>query len=178
MHLAMDVHYESTASSGAVIGFEDWSDSSPEVEAVIHVEDAPAAYRPGYFFQRELPLLLKLWSAAQDLQDVDAIVIDGYTWLDDQERPGLGAHLYRALDGSVPVVGVAKTLFQGSNAVRVMRGASTKPLYVSTAGIDACEAADLISTMHGRNRTPTLLKHVDRLARGIVEPDAEKQLTR
>ncbi len=38
-------------------------------------------------------------------------VIDGYVWLDDQGKKGLGARLYDALDAQIPVIGVAKTLF-------------------------------------------------------------------
>jgi deoxyribonuclease V len=64
-----------------------------------------------------------------------------------------------------PVVGVAKSRFDGARAVEVYRGGSIRPLYVSAAGLDPEEAAEKIRSMHGRHRVPTLLKRVDRLAR-------------
>jgi hypothetical protein len=41
-------------------------------------------------------------------------IVDGYVWLDDAGKPGLGAHLYQALGGRVAVLGVAETKFRGA----------------------------------------------------------------
>ena len=123
-----------------------------------------AKYQPGRFFERELPCLLAVLDG--HLHDVAAVVIDGYVTLDTLGKPGLGTYLFDALDGKIPVIGVAKTAFQGSlHAVPVVRGASRTPLYVTTAGMDVQEAAEYLRDMHGPHRLPTLLKRVDRLCR-------------
>src|SRR5262249_41493557 len=101
----------------------------------------------------------------------DAIVIDGYVWLDGKGRRGLGAHLYEALDQSIPVIGVAKTRFAGAEtfARQVIRGRSASPLWITAAGIGAAEAAGHIRAMHGEHRIPTLIGLADRLARSGLE---------
>ena len=96
------------------------------------------------------------------------IIIDGYVWLGDEFHPGLGAYLYEALGRVTVVIGVAKAHFQEGPAVRaVKRGASSRPLYVTAAGIDLNEAAQSVVELHGEFRIPTLLKRVDRLSRGL-----------
>jgi deoxyribonuclease V len=132
------------------------------------VED-PAPYEPGRFYRRELPALLAVLSKFTLPPEV--VIIDGYVWLGDWDHPGLGAHLHKALGGSVAVIGVAKKLFLRGPAVQtIRRGNSARPLYVSTAGMDLNEAAARIVGLHGEFRLPTLLKRVDRLCRGY--PDA------
>ena len=99
-------------------------------------------------------------------EPLEAIVIDGYVWLDAAGRPGLGAHLFEALGGRIPVVGVAKSAFQGSpHAERVLRGTSARPLYVTAAGLDARQAAAAVGSMHGPHRFPTVLQRADALSR-------------
>ena len=66
----------------------------------------------------------------------------------------------------VVVVGVAKTFFVGAPAREVLRGGSKMPLYVSAAGMEVEDAADSVARMHGGYRIPTMLKRVDRVARG------------
>ena len=94
------------------------------------------------------------------------IVIDGYVWLGDDQAPGLGAHLHRAIGGRSAVIGVAKTRFLSARPVEeVHRGSSRVPLYVTAVGLDLSESARCIREMHGPYRIPTLLKRVDRLCR-------------
>lgn len=53
----------------------------------------------------------------------DLVVIDGYVWLDDRDRMGLGGHLFESLGQAVPIIGVAKTRFAAAtSAVEVFRG--------------------------------------------------------
>ena len=68
----------------------------------------------------------------------------------------------------IPVIGVAKTGFQGADVVAeaVLRGKSERPLWVTAEGIEVDRAARWIRQMHGPHRIPTLLKRVDRLCRG------------
>jgi len=93
------------------------------------------------------------------------VVIDGYVWLDQSGRKGLGALLFEALNETVSVIGVAKNRFSGSNGTDVFRGTSRKPLIVTAAGIDEREAARLIQLMHGQYRIPTLVKRADYVSR-------------
>jgi deoxyribonuclease V len=118
-------------------------------------------YRPGEFYRRELPPLRAVIRAADE---VALIVVDGYVDLDPDGRPGLGAHVHAEF--SVPVIGVAKTAFgTATHAARVLRGQSSRPLYVTAAGMTIADAAVLVTEMAGRFRTPDALKTVDRLAR-------------
>ena len=61
---------------------------------------------------------------------LECVVIDGYVWLDEAQKAGLGAHLFAALEGKTPVIGVAKTHFLGAPASEVKRGSAERPLYV------------------------------------------------
>ena len=143
--------------------FEEWTSEQPVEELREFIENV-APYKPGSFFRRELPCLLKLLDRV--LGRFDLVIIDGHVWLGAENRPGLGAHLYRALDGQVPVIGVAKSQFKGAtNARPVLRGRSLRPLYVTAVGIDPVAAATNIKRMHGTYRIPTLLKRVDELCR-------------
>ena len=118
-------------------------------------------YRPGEFYRRELPPLRAVIPAADELA---LIVVDGYVDLDPDGRPGLGAHVHAEF--AVPVIGVAKTAFgTATHAARVLRGQSSRPLYVTAAGITVADAAVLVTEMAGRFRVPYALKTVDHLAR-------------
>ena len=127
-------------------------------------------YRPGEFCRRELPPLRAVIPAAGELS---LIVVDGYVDLDPDGRPGLGAHVHGEF--GVPVVGVAKTAFgTATHAARVLRGQSSRPLYVTAAGMTIADAAALVTEMAGRFRIPDALKTVDRLARTGPRPLASR----
>ena len=162
MILAVDVHYTEPGATAAGVLFDDWIAASPSGIAVSRFADV-APYEPGAFYRRELPCILGLFREHALQPD---IVVDGHVFLDDADRAGLGKHLFDALDGRVPVIGVAKTAFVGIGANHeVLRGDSARPLYVSAAGVDLDTAKAHIRTMHGAHRIPTLLKAVDRLCR-------------
>lgn len=159
---ALDVYYRDGDAVAACVLFRTWADAAPAREVV---EPCPGVepYRPGEFFRRELPCLLRC--IARIDEPLEAIVIDGYVWLEDG-APALGGHLYRALGERVPVVGVAKSRFgKAGPFVEVTRGASLRPLFVSAAGLELALAAEHVRSMHGAFRMPTLLKRVDRLCR-------------
>lgn len=162
MIACLDVDYRETEACAAAVTFLDWGDASSREERVVRIPDVQP-YEPGQFFRRELPCLLEV---LKTLPELSTIIIDGYVWLDGASKPGLGAHLHEALGGSVPVIGVAKTSFKGSDFARqVIRGASIKPLFVTAAGMDVQLAAEWIRSMHGPYRIPTLLSRVDHLCR-------------
>lgn len=128
MLFATDVHYRSDHAKAIGLTFSDWStDQTQQWFETIITEVAP--YQPGSFYQRELPCLLQLLEQL-DIHTLNAIIIDGYVQLDNSGRPGLGLHLYEALDRAVPIIGVAKSAFRNNTLhVRpVRRGAGSKPL--------------------------------------------------
>ena len=164
MLACVDVDYRGDEAVAACVLFNAWSDEGPAARMVEKI-GAVEPYIPGQFYRRELPCLLAVLGKLSEAPQL--VVIDGYVWLGGEERPGLGAHLYEALDRRLPVVGVAKTRFRGAClAVPVVRGeGSTRPLFVSAAGLDPATAAAHVRAMHGDYRIPTLLRLVDRLCR-------------
>lgn len=163
MILAIDVHYSSEGSTTAGIAFENWSDSTPS-QTYLSELSTVNEYKPGQFYERELPCILNLLN--QFTLSPRYILVDGYVFLDGKNRAGLGKHLFDALDGKVPVIGVAKTAFAGIGPeFQIVRGSSEKPLFVTCAGFDLVCAKTRIQEMHGSHRIPTLLKAVDHLCR-------------
>lgn len=162
MILAIDVFYNENNTAKIVgILFEKWEDQSPK-ETVIEYLDDIAPYEPGSFYKRELPCILKLLSSI-DPNILQTIIIDGYVYLNDDNKYGLGAYLYDSLEQKTPIIGVAKTPFHDNkkNVVEVFRGASKNPLYISAIGMDVNLASEFVIKMHGDFRFPSLLKTLD-----------------
>jgi deoxyribonuclease V len=165
--VAVDVHYPDDADAQAAMVAARDRRFSVVTRTRTAMVAAVAPYRPGEFYLRELPPLRAVIPAAQELA---LIVVDGYVDLDPDGRPGLGAHVHAEF-GGVPVVGVAKTAFgTATHAARVFRGRSSRPLYVTAAGMTIADAAALVAEMAGPFRVPDALKRVDRLARGLELP--------
>lgn len=163
MILAVDVQYVGGQGFVSAVSFREWRASTPD-HVYETTQDFLEAYIPGQFYKRELPCILKLLDEHELSPDV--ILIDGYVYLDRQQRPGLGMHLYHALDGRCPIIGVAKSRFYSFDEnAELYRGSSKNPLFVTAAGMDNDRARQRIREMHGDNRVPTLLKLVDRLCR-------------
>ena len=163
MKWCVDVDYRDSGAMAAGVLFREWGDDAPASEVTEPIATV-ADYQPGQFYKRELPCLLALLARAETLE---LVVVDGYVWLEGEDRPGLGAHLYEALGRKVPVIGVAKTRFRSARlAVPIVRGEiSSKPLFVTAAGLNVTQAAAMVRSMHGPHRLPTLLKRVDSLCR-------------
>ena len=163
----VDVHYRESDATAACVLADGWSANTPLDAWTCEV--APIApYEPGAFFKRELPCLLEVLRRAPPL---GCVVIDGYVWLDASRSPGLGARLHEAL-GGVPVIGLAKTKWKGADfATPVPRPGSTKPLFLTCVGVDDALARRHVAGLHGAHRLPTLVKHVDALARGRSASD-------
>jgi deoxyribonuclease V len=119
-----------------------------------------------------MPWLLAMIHELKDAPEI--ILIDGYVWL-NKECPGLGAHLYHALNSKIPVIGVAKSHFKGNDsAIELVRGNSSRPLYITSAGVNCLDAANYVKSMRGANRIPDLLKRADMLSRRISQPNARQ----
>jgi deoxyribonuclease V len=166
MILAVDVDYREDCARVAGILFRDWGDEHPMIERVVEC-NVVSDYRPGEFFRRELPCIERLLQVID--QPVDCIVVDGYVYLGSEPRPGLGKHLFDALEQKIAVIGVAKTPFRDTpDTTAVFRGKSTRPLYVTAAGMPEDLARQRIRDMHGEHRIPALLQQVDRLSRRLT----------
>ena len=163
MKYILDVQYNGNKNAVvACLGFENWEDEKA-LYAKQHFVEEIQPYVSGAFYQRELPCLLE---ALKDLEEIECIVVDGYVWLNVETHKGLGLHLYEALEKKVPIVGVAKAKFGNTpKECELLRGKSTKPLYITSKDITLEEAKIAIASMHGKYRFPTLLKEVDSLAR-------------
>lgn len=161
--LAVDVDYKNTSATVAGVVFENWSNEQASQVYTTTVENV-AEYTPGLFYKRELPCIIKLLEEF-DLKP-DCIIVDGLVYLDGVKKPGLGKYLFDHLNAKVIVVGVAKALFEGlPDNFKLYRGESKKPLYITAAGINLEKAKNLVTSMHGQFRFPTLLKLVDNLCR-------------
>lgn len=164
---AVDVHYDAGGRARAalvVCGDLRFSNVTSE-----HVVDIPrtAPYEPGALFKRELPCIK---AALQRGPPLDLLVVDGYATLDPAGRPGLGTYAAQAFH--LPVIGVAKRPFRtATHALQIVRGDATRPLYITTAGgIEAADAAQIVSAMAGPHRLPAALSRADRLARAHDDP--------
>jgi len=163
MIACFDVHYFDDHANAAAVVFEKWSDNLALDSAVIRC-DAAEQYKAGEFYKRELYPLRTL--IAQLKHPVQTFVIDAYCHLSQDGDPGLGQYLHDHLSKKSTVIGVAKNRFRAtSHAVELLRGQSSRPLFVTAVGIDYQDAAGHIESMHGENRIPTQLKLVDRLSR-------------
>jgi deoxyribonuclease V len=156
---AVDVHYPGPGARAALVLAADPGFATVTGERTVDVPDV-APYRPGAFFERELPPLRAVLAGVV----VDLLIVDGYVDLDPAGRPGLGAHVHQEF--AVPVIGVAKTPFRSAtHAVPVLRGSARRPLLVTAAGLPVAEAAELVLAMSGPYRLPDALRRVDALAR-------------
>ncbi|HOJ43057.1 MAG TPA: endonuclease V [Syntrophorhabdaceae bacterium] len=164
MKAVIDAHYEDDKAHVACVVFENWQDCNPlELSRITMPVISP--YRPGRFFERELPCLLAAIKGFR--YKFDTIIIDGYVHLKKGIGKGLGTYLYESLPFPCIVIGVAKSPLKiADNFVAITRGGSKRPLFVSSIGCPADAAANAIISMHGNHRLPTLLKIADNIARG------------
>ena len=165
MILAFDTYYFEGKAKTICLEFTEWNQSE---NFKVHTEiiDNVAEYIPGEFYKRELPCILSLLNKI-DLKKVEVIIVDGFVYLDDEKKYGLGGYLYEKLNQVIPIIGVAKTNFASIEKDKrsLFRGDSQKPLYVTAIGIELEDAFQKVESMAGEFRMPTLLKEMDRLTK-------------
>lgn len=165
MKLAIAVHLDGARAQVAAVEFDAWD--SPEAAKTYLTSIAPIEPPParGELDLRALSCVMQLLREHRLAPEL--IVIDAcFVHLDAHEAPGLGQHLFQALGGAIPVIGVSKTGRPGLSAqFEVMREEEAKPLVVTSAGVDIGAAKARLRAMHGRKRVPTLMKLVARLAK-------------
>ena len=169
IYLILDVYYqeneEPSETRAIVTGvrFSGIEQSHVLSEHRIEVDDV-APYESGQFYKREMPCLLALIN--QIKEPFDAIIIDGYVFLDGVAKAGLGKYLYDNLANKKPLIGIAKNHFYDiTEDYAVWRGVSKHPLYVTSIGIEVTTAKELVSKMEGEHRMPKMVTHVDKLGR-------------
>lgn len=167
MILAFDTYYYDGKAKTVCLEFEEWNESK---NFKIHEEiiDNVEEYIPGEFYKRELPCIISLLNKI-DLIHIEAIVVDGFVYLDDEKKYGLGGRLYEQLNHKIPIIGVAKTNFAAieKDKLALVRGDSKKPLYITAIGITLDDAFEKVASMAGEYRFPTLLKELDRLTKEL-----------
>lgn len=165
MILAFDTYYYENKAKTVCLGFKDW-----EVEGSYQIFSETitdvAEYVSGEFYKRELPCILSLLSKI-DIKEVNLIIIDGFVFLNDENKFGLGAYLYIALNEEIPIIGVAKRDFVSieKNRKKIFRGVSKNPLFITSIGIDLNLASKKIEELNGEYRIPNLLKELDRFTK-------------
>lgn len=165
MFVAIDTFYYENKAKTIAITFNNWEDYTYSKYYSQELEIS-ADYVSGEFYKRELPCILSILKNF-DIDSIDMIIVDGYVYLDDFNKYGLGGHLYESLNGKIPIIGVAKTNFASNkeSKVELLRGKSKNPLFITSIGIDIETAKENISKMFGEYRFPTLLKELDKLTK-------------
>lgn len=165
MILAFDSYYFENNAKTVCLAFNNWSDVEAQ-EVYTEIMENINEYRSGEFYKRELPCILSLFRKIR-LKEIETIIVDGFVYLDDNNKFGLGGYLYKALEEKIPIIGVAKNDFMNieKRKVKLLRGESKKPLYITSIGITIDIAAENIKRMSGKYRIPALLKHLDSLTK-------------
>ena len=169
--LILDVHYQTDVvqklDSAKVAGIRFQGIETNEIlsEHTVNVNNV-APYESGQFYKRELPCLLALINQIDE--PFDAIIIDGYVFLDGVTKAGLGKYLYDNLANKKPIIGIAKNHFYDiTEDYAVWRGISKHPLYVTSIGIEITKAKEMVSRMDGDHRMPKMVTYVDKIGRVI-----------
>ncbi len=162
MIIAVDVYYEENRAKSVGVIFQRWEDSKP-LEIITSYTETPHEYETGFFYKRELPCIQELLKLT-DINQIHTLVVDGYVYLDNEQKPGLGHYVYTNYLGEIPVIGVAKNAFHNNEALvrKIYRGSSSKPLYITAVGMELGIAAEHIQSMYGEYRFPHLLKLLDK----------------
>ena len=160
MLLAIDVHYKTTYAKTVGVLFH-WENENP-LRIITDIVNDVADYEPGQFYKRELPCILQLLKQI-DINTIEAIIVDGHVYIDNNKTFGLGGHLWQALDQKIPIIGIAKKAFHNTEQVSIpiYRGQSQNPLYISCIGTSQQEVLAKVQLLHGDYRTPTILKLLD-----------------
>lgn len=164
MKLAIAVHLDGSQAQVAAVAFDAWDAPEPAKTWVSRIAQVEKHSR-GEPDLRELTCVMQLLREHKLAPEL--VLIDGFVHLDAEETPGLGQHLFQALGGTTPVIGVSKTGRPGllSAQFEVMREDEARPLIVTCAGLDIGAAKARVRAMHGRKRVPTLMKLAARLAK-------------
>ncbi len=99
MILAFDSYYFENKAKTVCLSFESWTEDK-KFKVYSEIISDVEAYTSGEFYKRELPCILSLLKTLDYLK-AEAIVVDGFVFLDDEEKLGLGGYLYKELDSKL-----------------------------------------------------------------------------
>jgi deoxyribonuclease V len=163
MKLIVAIHFDAMQARAAAVAFDAWDVPEPTKTFIARDAQVEKAAH-GELDLRALPCVMQLLQEHRLTPEL--VLIDGFVHLDADETPGLGRHLFHALGGTTPVIGLSKTNRPGLPVqFEVMREEEAKPLIVTSAGIDIGAAKARVRAMHGRKVVPTLMKLAVRLAK-------------
>ncbi len=165
MILAFDTYYFDNKAKTVCLAFDNWA-TTDSYEIYSEIIETNEDYISGEFYKRELPCIMSLYKKI-NLDNIEAIIIDGFVFLDDGKKMGLGGYLYQTLASKIPIIGVAKTNYFTIEKDKraIYRGISINPIYITAIGIDLDMASELIQNMSGEYRIPTILKKLDTLTK-------------
>ena len=163
----VDVSYSGSMAFAACVTIDSWKNTARRKVYLTGPIPVTEPYRPGQFYRRELPCILRALEALPC--EPNTVVVDGYVWT-AAGKPGLGAELHDALGDSTAVIGVAKNPFRGAEdvSIEVRRGSSSRPLYVTAIGLPLATAAQRIHEMSGAHRIPELVRLADAEAKAAL----------
>lgn len=165
MILAFDTYYYDNKAKTVCVQFDGWEAATPQA-VFTEIKTGIADYEPGAFYKRELPCIVSLLQQIPP-GEIAAVIIDGFVVLNDEGLKGLGGYVYELLEGKVPVIGVAKSNFASlvHHKRELLRGDSSRPLFITAMGMDVDVATECIRKMYGNYRIPELLKKLDTITR-------------
>lgn len=162
--LAVNINFQDREDIVSGVSFTQWNSGRAENVFLSKVENTED-YLSGEIFARELKIVNTLLS--QTKAQPDYILLDGLVYSDGKAEPGFGKRLYDELGGNVVIIGVVKKQIQGlPDECGVCRGESKTPLFVTAVGIDLEAAKELLLSMHGKFRVPSILKLAEKKSRG------------
>jgi len=103
MIIVVDVYYTDNRAKTVGILFRNWDDAEP-LDIIAAYTDNSLEYEPGSFYKRELPCIQSLL-ANGELDQLNAIIVDGYVYLSDDKKPGLGYYISFVAEQEGKVVG-------------------------------------------------------------------------
>ena len=162
--LAININFQENQDTVAGVLFTRWNSGRAESVLSVKVENTES-FIGGEIFGRELKVVNALLSQCKS--KLDYIVLDGLVFSDGHSEAGLGKYIYDQLEEKVVVIGVSNKLVKGlPEECGLCRGDSGTPLYVTAVSVGLSQAKELITSMHGKFRMPTLLKLAEKKSRG------------
>jgi deoxyribonuclease V len=169
-YLSTDVAYHDGTGYGVGVVFHGCFDDTPADVIEVIVKDV-GEYTPGEFYKRELKVLMAIYEEFTKRYEKPPLVVFVDAYVDLGEKKGCGQYFAEATEDASIVIGIAKNPYTPADAVteKVLRGSSTRPLYVTSTIIPKEDAGTLVKMLHGSNRHPTLIKKTDMLTKDFVK---------
>lgn len=162
--LIVNINFQESVDTVAGVLFTKWGSGRAESVLISNVENTES-YIGGEIFGRELKIVNTLLEQCKAKPDY--ILLNGLVYSDGHSEPGFGKRLFDELGGDVSVIGVMQKQIKGlPEECQLCRGESGTPLFVTSVGVELMKAKELITSMHGKFRLPTLLKLAEKKSRG------------